>query len=122
MRLKFEYGKALGRLEEFRRNHQNCPCVRSLTMRHFWREAHVWCAEKVITERHVELILKAWQLWSELRRTYWTCANLHIRYKGKDYEDLTCASKSIRIFRIQLTRARNCDCYKRRKESVDNGY
>lgn len=57
----FEYGKALGRLEEFRKNYQNHPCVQNLTMRHFWRTAQVCCGQKTITNRHAELILDAWK-------------------------------------------------------------
>jgi hypothetical protein len=56
-----EYGKALGRLEEFRRNHQDQFCVQSQIMRHFWREAHVCCGQKEITNKHVKLIRDAWQ-------------------------------------------------------------
>ena len=122
MRLKFEYGKALGRLEEFRKNYQNHPCVQNLTMRHFWRTAQVCCGPKTITNRHAELIKNAPRLWAMLRRTCWTCEHLQIRRIGKNYEDLTCPVKSIRIFNSQINRARNCDCYKLRKESVDNGY
>lgn len=56
-----EYGKAFGRQEEFRRNHQNHPCVQNLTMRHFWRTAPVCCDQKTISNRHAELIRDAWQ-------------------------------------------------------------
>lgn len=111
-----EYGKALGRLEEFRRNHQNHPCVQNLTMRHFWRTAQVCCGQKTITNRHAELIRNAHQLWAMLRRTCWTCKHLRIRRIGKNYEDLTCPVKSIRIFNSQINRARNCERYEPKKE------
>lgn len=55
------YGKALGRLEEFRKNYQNHPSVQNPTMRHFWRSAPVWCIQKKVTNRHVKLIWDAWK-------------------------------------------------------------
>lgn len=75
-----EYGKALGRLEEFRRNNQDQFCVQSQIMRHFWREAHVCCGQKEITNKHVKLICDAWQKRAVCRgmqteeRNCWTCA------------------------------------------------
>lgn len=73
MSLEFEYGKAVGRLEEFRRNHQNHPCVQNLTMRHFWRTAQVCCDQKTITNRHAELIRDAWRKRAMCRRTCADC-------------------------------------------------
>lgn len=69
----FEYGKALGRLEEFKRDHQNHPCVQNLTMRHFWRTARVCCDQKTITNRHAELIRDAWQKRAVCRRMCGQC-------------------------------------------------
>lgn len=81
MNLEVEYGKALGRLEEFRRNHQDQFCVQSQIMRHFWREAHVCCGQKEITNKHVKLICDAWQkrasrraLMTSNQKNCWTCA------------------------------------------------
>ena len=69
----FEYGKALGELKMFRKNHQSRPCVQNRPMRHFWRKAPVWCNQKETSNRHVKLIRHAWQKRAACRRTCGQC-------------------------------------------------
>lgn len=74
-----EYGKALGRLEEFQRLHRNQPQVRKVHLRRFWREAQVSSRIKDMVNKHDELVLKAAILRASLRanRRYTEDTELH---------------------------------------------
>lgn len=71
----YEYGKALGRLEEFRRTCRTHYCVQRFTMRHFWRDARVVCDQKEIVNRHDGLIRDAWRKRAVCRRRCEQCGH-----------------------------------------------
>lgn len=96
-----EYGKALGRLEEFRRQHRDQPQVRIVHLRHFWREAQVSSRIKDMVNKHDELVLKAATLRASLRAHRRYTEDTELRYCGN------CKYKMARVTSYP------CNCCKR---------